>query len=319
MNEEDYRCLGKKIPETLQNMTRVDKHLGLNFPFHSRTTWTKLVKQEKVLINGSKVKPGYTLHVGDQISYYSPQAEEPTVNKDIRLVWQGEGIMALEKPANLPMHEGGAYRKNTFHELLIEKYGPEWAAVHRLDRETSGLVLCGATPELRDSLSEALRERKVLKHYLAIAPKGPSEPLLKVEQPIGLKEETSFRTKNWVSPKGQRALTSFKLREKGAFFVLMDVFPYTGRTHQIRVHSAWSGWPLVGDKKYCLDESIYLEYLEKGFTSRVKQAVGYDRLCLHAHAISFPCPQTKKVVKVECSMPDDFKLIWQKLKDKPSW
>ena len=213
VNNDDYRLLGKSVTFLRDELCRIDKHLGQHFPFHSRTVWRSLLRDNKVLINGLKIKPSYILREGDQISYYSPQSEEPQVNTNIRELWRQGGVMAVEKPANLPMHEGGAYRKNTFHELLVNKFGKEWAAVHRLDRETSGLVLCGANPELRDKLSLALRERRVLKHYLAIASNGPDLDEVVVDRPIGPLLETSFRTKNWVTEAGQHALTRFRVRK----------------------------------------------------------------------------------------------------------
>ena len=114
MNNDDYRQLVKSINPLRDKLCRVDKHLGQHFPFHSRTTWQRLVSAGKVLINARKIKPGYSLRTGDQISYFSPQSEEPEVNTNISEIWREGGVMAVEKPANLPMHEGELTEKILF-------------------------------------------------------------------------------------------------------------------------------------------------------------------------------------------------------------
>src|SRR5690606_21589426 len=107
------------------------------------------------------VRSAYRLKVDDQLWFFHPREAEPEIDRDIRVIWEDGAVIAVYKPGNLPMHENGRYRKNTFAQLLIDTVGPEWAAVHRLDKETSGIVICAATNELRSRLSAALRRRDV--------------------------------------------------------------------------------------------------------------------------------------------------------------
>ena len=313
MDINHYRNLGSEIPEEFIG-TRVDLYLAKHFMFNSRTKWQRLCSQGEVMVGQRAVKASYPLRVNDKVSYFCPVAHEPEVDSNIYSLWNKSGIMAVYKPSNLPMHEGGSYRLNTFHEFLGKKFGRQWAAVHRLDRETSGVVLCANDKELRNSLSEKLRSRNMDKTYFAIAIGEAERDHWEVDAPIGSAPESSFRLKQWVVPDGLPSKTRFEVWDRTKGFTLMKVFPKTGRTHQIRVHSAWSGLPLVGDKKYCPNEKIYLDYLDNKFTDEVKKAVYFDRLCLHATALDFTCPESGNLCNIKSEMPDDMANIWKKLK-----
>lgn len=312
---KDYRQLGKPIHESLAK-TRLDDFLGKYFLFMSRTQWKKAIADSKVLVNEQARKGSYKLRTCDQIHYYSPETEEPTVNKNIRELWEKNGVLAMYKPSNLPIHEGGAYKNNTFCKVLQETKGKEWAPVHRLDRETSGIVLCANTTELRNHLSESLRTHTMKKTYLAIAIGNKKESSWTVDEPIGLSTESLLRTKQAVCKDGYKSLTDFNVLQTKDNFCFLEVRPKTGRTHQIRVHAAWSGLPLVGDKKYCSDETITLEYFEKGFTPKVESVTYFNRLCLHATKLEFMHPVDQKFYTICSPCPEDMLNIWDQLSNK---
>ena len=130
---------------------------------------------------------------------------------------------------------------------------------------------------------------------------------------IGEISSTKFRVKNWVTQLGSPSQTRFEQQATGNQFSLFRIYPETGRTHQIRIHAAWCGLHLVGDKKYHPNEDIYLEYLDKGFTQQVRDAVKYERLCLHACELAFIHPEGKTRCVWSCPVPNDMKKIWSEL------
>ena len=308
-NKGDFRPLHTNIEPTMVGM-RLDAFLALNFPFLTRSLWRKKVRLGYLRVRGQIVRPSYRVRETDSFSFFHPQEVEPPVDNGIYPIGKAGSILAVYKPGNLPMHENGPYRKNTFAYLLGEKFGSEWAAVHRLDRETSGIVLCGATSSVRASLSRMLVDCQVQKTYFAIA-KGISERRQWDENsPIGDLESSEIRIKKWVNKNGQEALTQFRVLEQSDGFSLLEARPKTGRTNQIRIHAACGGLPLLGDKLYHPDESVFLEYFEKGNTSRVVAETGAERLCLHAGAIEFYHPESGKNVLFESEIPEDMMGIW---------
>ncbi len=311
--ESDYRRLGKPLSGIYVGR-RVDYYLSREFLFRSRTSWQSVIEQEKVLVNGRPVKASYRLNHGDEVRYFRPISSEPEVNKNISILWEKEGLIAIHKPSNLPMHEGGAYRKNTFCEVLKDTLGSSWAPTHRLDRETSGIVLCSDKAHLRNQVSGDFYHKRILKKYIAFANGEVPQDEWEVNQPISETTNTSFRIKYWVEEGGFPSQTHFSVKERIPGFSYLEVSPKTGRTHQIRVHSAWSGFHLVGDKKYYPDEKIYLEYYETGFSENVRKACLFDRLCLHAAYLSFVHPSDKNTYEVYCDLPEDMRNIWNTLK-----
>lgn len=221
--------------------------------------------------------------------------------------------MAVYKPAPLPMHENGAYRKNTFAELLKEEIGPEWAAVHRLDRETSGLVLCGATYEVRRQLAISLADRSMHKEYLAIAHGQPNEESWIESGPIGDLSASEIRIKKWVVPDGLPSETHFSVAERKGQHVLLKARPKTGRTNQIRIHAAYAGHHLVGDRLFYPDESVFLDWFVNGLSNEIIEATGHRRCLLHAHGLSFRHPESGELEEVYCPMPDDMRDFWDAL------
>lgn len=312
-SSRDYRSLGPGVLQEEQG-TRIDVHLSRHFKFLSREKWISRLRQKEVFVSGRAVKPSYRLRLGDELTYYAPASHEPEVDFRLETIWEDGGVAAVYKPANLPMHEGGAYRINTFHEALKQVKGPNWAGVHRLDRETSGLVLVANDPELREDLSRGLRERKTQKTYFAIVHGECLRQSWVVDQPLGPITDTQFRLKHGVTSDGLPSQTEFEVVQTSGCYTLLKVRPLTGRTHQIRLHAAFSGHPLVGEKKYYPDESIYLERLEQGFTERIERATLFDRLCLHAAELDFVLPGTSGQVKsLKIEIPDDMGEIWAML------
>jgi 23S rRNA pseudouridine1911/1915/1917 synthase len=290
---------------------RADAYLARHFPFLSRAGWQKRLKTSEVLVDGASVGVSYRLREGQQLVLHHPQTAEPEVDRGIYPIWRKGAVMAVFKPAPLPMHENGAYRKNTFSELVKTELGPEWAAVHRLDRETSGIVLCGATTVVRNQLARSLAERNLHKEYLAIT-HGVSQEEKWIEKgPIGDLTTSEIRIKKWVVPDGQSAETHFQVLEKRSDFTLLKALPKTGRTNQIRIHAAYAGLHLVGDRLFHPDEQVFLEWFVHGLTDNVVKQTGFRRCLLHAEALAFVHPEDGKVHEVRCGMPDDMRDFWE--------
>ncbi len=310
--DSEFRSLGGPVPGD-HHGARVDAYLARQFPFLSRAGWQERIEDGRLLVNGAKVKSSSKLKSGDGLEHYSPIQVEPEVDRGIRVLWEEGGVMAVFKPGNLPMHEVGPYRKNTFTEIVWSELGKEWSAVHRLDRETSGIVLCGSTPELRARLAADLAARRMKKQYLAIARGKPSAPRWTSDGPIGDLVESEIRIKKWVVPDGLEAKTEFEVLGAGRDATLLLCRPLTGRTNQIRIHAAHAGHVLFGDKLYHRDEQIFLEYFEQGLTANVIERTGFRRLCLHAASLEFRHPTTGASCLVETPLPDDLQEFWAKL------
>ncbi|MDA9951264.1 RluA family pseudouridine synthase [Oligoflexaceae bacterium] len=313
---EDLRRLGQDPINEFEAGKRLDYHLSHRFPFFTRSRWQKRISQGQLLINQSAMrKAAYRLQEGDRISMYYPRRDEPQVDCQLPLLVECEGVLGVFKPAGLPMHENGLYHRNTFAQALIEQYGPQWAAVHRIDRETSGVVICGNTHEIRSDIAKSLAEREVLKSYLAITEGRVSEDHFSCDAPLGEPPLGSeIRIKKWVNhDDGLESLTDFDAVDRCLTHSLVRAFPKTGRTNQIRIHLAFLGHRIVGDKLYHPDEQVFLNYYERDSSGWVEEMAGFPRHCLHAESFSFTHPVLKRPFRVEAPMPADMQNLWDEL------
>lgn len=315
----EWRRLGPPVRES-EAGSRLDTYLAREFRFLSRSGWQKRIDDGTLCVNGEASKASVRVKPGDLLTMYAPIQVEPEVDRGIRVLWEKAGVAAVFKPGNLPMHENGPYRNNTFAVILAEQVGPEWAACHRLDRETSGIVLCGSTAAIRAELAEDFGKRRIHKEYLAIGRGRPAAARWEVDGPIGDLVESQIRIKKWVVAGGLPAQTFFETLAVGPEACLLRAKPITGRTNQIRIHAAWSGHVLYGDKLYHPDEAVFLDYFEnRATTPWVVEMTGFPRCALHASAMEFTHPDTGERVRVEAELPLDLSGLWQRLGgDSPS-
>jgi len=213
-------------------------------------------------------------------------------------------IAAVIKPAGLPMHEGGRYHKNTFVNMLPKYLGPGWTHVHRLDRETSGVVLCAKTAEMRAKLTEHWSQRQVEKTYLAITTSKPELNHWHINQPI-LKERHLRTNRAELSPDGDEAFTEFTVLSSGVEESLIAAKPLTGRTNQIRLHLNASNLCLVGEKLYGVNPEILEIYRKEGNTMRVQEMAGFSRHALHCWKLKFRHPGNNQVHECVAPLADD--------------
>ncbi len=304
----EYRGIGPPLRPEAEGR-RLDDFLAKNFPFHSRREWKETCQRGHLLLNGKPVRGSHKLKGGDRLAVFHPLSAEPEVDEGITLLREEAGVLAVFKPGNLPMHEAGLFRRKTFGALLAEHFGKEWAPVHRLDRETSGVVLCAATPDLRRNLSQGFETRAVDKRYRAVVHGSPVWQELLVDQPL-IWEENDRIPRLLVGDGGSPSQTEFTLLESGATAALLDIRPRTGRPNQIRVHAAWMGHPLVGDKIYHSDARVYDAYYEQGDSENVRVLAGHSRHALHAMSISVQHPGTNREFFAEAPWPDDLAELW---------
>lgn len=276
----------------------------------SRVRIQAMIKDGFVTVNGVIVKPGIKLRGGERVRAAVPpvpEAETQPEKIDLTVVYEDDEIAVIDKPAGMVVHPGTGNDTGTLVNALLGRY-PKLAEmrntdgrqgiVHRLDKDTSGLMVIALTDHARLNLISQFQERTVQKVYLAFLERTPKTVTGRIDAPIG--RDPRQRKRMAVQRDGRPATTEFTVidtdfREDQA---LVEVNLLTGRTHQIRVHMAFIGCPVVGDVVY-------------GFR---KQRVGLKRNFLHAHKLAFDHPRTGERLTFESAMPVGLQNILSKLR-----
>jgi 23S rRNA pseudouridine1911/1915/1917 synthase len=290
---------------------RLDRFIQARIPRLSRTRIQRMIRAQQAL-GGISLRPSSRVQAGQDLVLLRPAPDEPDVPRDYRVIYEDEQLIAIDKPAGLPVHATARYHKNTLTALLRERY-PEGAVprlVHRLDRETSGVMLLARDRSAEVALKEALAARAVKKQYLAIVWGDPGEQGV-VDGAIGPHPESGIRVKMCVRADGQHALTQFQRLERRRGYSLVEAWPKTGRQHQIRVHMQHAGSSIVGDKLYGPDPSLMLEHLETGWTEQLAERLELSRHALHAASVTFEHPVKRQPLTISCPLASELEQFWQ--------
>jgi RluA family pseudouridine synthase len=301
-----------QVPDNFNNY-RVDSYLADRFTYFSRSRWQKEISGGKLLLNGKILQSHHKrVRAGDTISYNGRGEAEPEVLRDYSEIYRDKWILAVDKPGNLPVHPSGVFFRNTLLTILEEDYNRALYPVHRLDRETSGIILFAKDRDTASVLQKNFH--LVKKSYLAIVHGTPAKREFRDQTPLGNDSGSQVRKKRKAFPgAGESAETLFSLLYSRGDFSLLKAVPVTGRTHQIRVHCEHSGFPILGDKLYGLDERYYLEFIEKGNSNDLLKKTGFHRSALHSYSIRFFHPAKEQDMLISSPFPSDFREFFQTL------
>jgi 23S rRNA pseudouridine1911/1915/1917 synthase len=263
------------------------------------------------LEDGRAPRPAMGVRQGEVILIERPAPSEPEVPRHFSVLAEDAHFIAIDKPSGLPMHTTAKFWKNTLTALLRERYPDQPLQIcHRIDRETSGVLLIARGPAASSFLKQAFAKRKVSKSYLALCHGHPDPPEGVIDRPLKLVPDSRTKLLMAVTsaddPAGQRSVTRYQIVERHAAHALVECFPETGRQHQIRVHLAAIGHPIVGDKIYGASEAAFIEFCDTGMTPALLETFNHlPRQALHAHKLTFPHPVTREPTTVVSPLPKD--------------
>jgi 23S rRNA pseudouridine1911/1915/1917 synthase len=288
---------------------RLDRYLCAKIRRLSRA------KAQGIIRTGSlaqmRLKPSTPVVPGMVLELARRREPEPETPRELPVVYRDEDLLVVDKPAGLPMHPTARYLTGTLVALAraMAREGEKPDPAHRLDRETSGLVVCGVRPEITRALKLAFAAGRVHKAYLAIVEGAPKEDEFEVDLPLAVGGATVRIRVVADSQSGKPARTRFRVLARhtlrGEPFALLSCEPLTGRQHQIRAHLSAKGFPIVGDKIYGRDETIFVRFTEKALTPRDRQLLRLPRHALHAARILFPHPKDGRAMQLEAPLPRD--------------
>ena len=313
MNNTDERKIDCTADITAENK-RIDLWLSERFTYHSRHQWQNVIKNGFLTVNGRKCRPSRKLKAGDLITYY-PQHDEPEVNTDYSIIYEDEKIIAVNKPANLPCHPAGPYFKNTLWYLLNnENYKIHF--INRLDRETSGIMLIAKDSGTAGFCSKNIQTKSYITAVTGDFPDElKAEGYLYEDESISRNDQFRVRKKRMFSytkpdsGNDETSKTFFRRVEKGNGISIIKADLYTGRMHQIRATLCSLGFPVVGDKLYGPDESIFIRFINDAMTEEDRRRLILDRQALHSKTISFIHPDSEQTVSLTAPVPDDIRSL----------
>jgi len=303
---------------------RIDRYLASRLPDYSRTFLQKLVKEGAVLVNGRTVKSSYDIQKGDFISVRVPVLEESKIVPEdipIDIVYEDDYLMLINKPYDMVVHPAGRHHCGTvvnalaFHcQNLSQVNGPLKAGiVHRLDRDTSGIMLTIKSDAVHSQIAMQFEKRSVKKEYLAVVEGELMLDSDEISLPIArhIIDSQKMAVRHDI---GKEAVSIYEVVERFRGYTLVKIMPKTGRTHQIRVHMRAIGHPVVADFMYSSQESCYLSDLLQKEREEGELPI-IDRQALHAHRIEFFHPIHNKKMEFEVDMPEDISALVKTLRD----
>lgn len=292
---------------------RLDEFMKTRLPRYSRNEIhniieTRLVQKER------RFKKGTIVRTGDELVFLYDKKEEVVQDVEIPVLYEDDDILVVNKPSHMAVHSNNPFGKNDLiQQLRRQRDTRELYLAHRIDRETSGIVLIAKSTIIASKLGDAFVGRRIEKEYTALLFGEIAEDKGVIDLPICGDEKSVVRVKMRVgNESGAASITEYTVLKRLNGFTLVNVRPKTGRQHQIRVHFAAIGHPLVGDKIY-KDEKLFLKFIEEGFTDELQKQLLLNRHALHASSLSFSHPVTGVRLKVETEPPEDLRIFIKSL------
>jgi len=286
---------------------RLDAYLQRKLRGPSREAIQHMIRERLRPLGPQRLKPASIVKAGLRFALaHDAPAEEPL--PEIPVVYQDDALLVLDKPANLAVHPAGRHHLHTLTAALAARAGERAHPAHRLDRETSGLIVCGIGQPATSRLKRAFAAGEIRKTYLAIAEGWPASPAFEIDLPLAL-GSGAVRVRMTVEA-GKPASTAVQLwgryeSREGEKFSLLACYPRTGRQHQIRAHLAAAHLPIVGDKIYGPDETIFIRFTEGDLTESDRTRLRLPRHALHAAELAFRHPTLGTELKLASALPPD--------------
>lgn len=290
---------------------RIDKALAEVYPDISRTQWQQLIKDGSVTVEGEPVKPSFRLEAVTEVHVVLPEVQETDLVAQeipLEIVYEDEDFLAINKPAGMVVHPAPGHSKGTLVNAVLG-YCPELEGVggerrpgivHRLDKETSGVILVAKNDGALRHLQRQFKRRTIEKKYLALVEGQIQPPKALIDAPIG-RDPTDRQKMAVIRPgsghRARKAQTEYHLVRNYGNYSLVACFPRTGRTHQIRVHLAFAGYPIAGDSVY----------------GRRKQKLALARHFLHAATLHLKRPADDAPLTLEAPLPAELEAVLQEL------
>lgn len=288
---------------------RIDAWLAGRVGEYSRTYFQKLVENGSVTVNGAAVKTNHRLKEGDAVRIVIPAPERLDVcaeNIRLDILYEDDDVVVVNKPRGMVVHPAAGNYSGTLVNALMEHCRGSLSdingvirpgIVHRIDKDTSGVLVVAKNNSAHEKLSERLKEHDIQRVYIAVAEGVIREDSGKIDAPVGRhpveRKKMSVNTKT-----GRRAVTHFRVLERFTGATLVELKLETGRTHQIRVHMSFIGHPLLGDTVY----------------GRKRQAAGIKGQALHARLLGFVHPGTGEYMEFAAEPPEDFRQLVERLR-----
>ena len=288
---------------------RLDRVVAAQIADLSRATTQRLIKDGRVTVNGQPSKPSYHALAGDEIVVHVPtELPDQVLPEDIPLdiIYEDAYMLVVNKPAGMVVHPGAGHTSGTLVNAVLARYpqnanigGADRAGiVHRLDKDTSGLLLVAKDEDTHAALQRQFKHRRVTKTYLALVEDHVQPKEGVIDAPIG--RDKRQRKKMAVVRSGREARTTYRVAEYLGDHTLLEVRPHTGRTHQVRVHLSWMGYPIVGDTVY----------------GQRRQPLLKSRHFLHAARLELTHPAIGKEVEFEAPLPLELAAVLDRLRKR---